>query len=117
MITLRDRNTASLFDPWETLGTKRRRLLDTCWAGVFRTYLLEHLPAAKLTDKFVDSFGRPSNDLHVVLGALVLRQLHDLTDSATVEAIALNIAWHYALDIQQRSPLNRVASFSEHRYR
>jgi len=65
--------------------------------------LLEHLPAAKLADKFADSFGRPSKDLHVVLGALVLQQLHDLTDSATVEAVAFNIAWHYALDIQHTS--------------
>lgn len=103
MITLRDRRTGSLFDPWESLGIKRRKLLDQCWAGVFRNHLLEHLPTAKLADKLTDSYGRPSKDLHVVLGALVLQQLHDLTDTSTVEAIAFNIAWHYALDIQHTS--------------
>ena len=36
----------------------------------------------------------------MVLGALVLQQLHDVTDSETVEAVAFNMAWHYALDIQ-----------------
>ena len=34
------------------------------------------------------------------MGALILQQLHDLTDEQTVEAIALNIAWHDALDIR-----------------
>ena len=68
-----------------------------------RNYLLEHLPAAKLTDKFIDSFGRPSKDLHVVLRAVVLQQLHNLTESATVEPVAFNIARHYALGIQHTS--------------
>jgi hypothetical protein len=103
MITLRDRSTYNLFDPWESLGEKRRKLLDRCWAGVFREHLLKQLPAAKLADKLTESFGRPSKDLHVVLGALVLQQLHDLTDAATVEAVSFNIAWHYALDIQHSS--------------
>jgi hypothetical protein len=31
---------------------------------------------------------------------LILQQLHDLTDQQTTEAVALNIAWHYALDIR-----------------
>jgi len=35
----------------------------------------------------------------MVLGALILQQLHDLTDQQTVEAVALNIQWQYALDI------------------
>jgi hypothetical protein len=31
---------------------------------------------------------------------MILQRLHDLTDEQTLEAIALNIAWHYALDIR-----------------
>lgn len=103
MLTLRDRQTNNLFDPWEHLGAKRRNLLDRCWAAVFREQLLDHLPASTLSGHFLESFGRPSKDLHVVLGALVLQQLHDLTDAETVEAVAFNIAWHYALDIQRIS--------------
>jgi Sec-independent protein translocase protein TatA len=67
---------------------------------VFREYLLEHLPVSELVPHFRDGVGRPSKDLHVALGALVLQQLHDLTDQQTSEAVALNIAWHYALDIR-----------------
>ncbi|MEZ6051992.1 MAG: transposase [Planctomycetaceae bacterium] len=31
---------------------------------------------------------------------MILQQLHDLTDQQTTEAVALNMAWHYALDIR-----------------
>ena len=100
MLTLRDHLSGDLFDPWEYLGPQRRRLLERSWAGVFREYLLEHLPVSDLLPHFRDGVGRPSKDLHVALGALVLQQLHDLTDQQTSEAVALNIAWHYALDIR-----------------
>jgi len=103
MLTIRDHRTGDLFDPWAHLGPHRRRLLDKSWAGVFRDHLLQHVPVKELASRFRDSFGRPSKDLHVVLGALILQQLHDLTDAAAVEAIAFNIAWHYALDIQMES--------------
>lgn len=100
MRTLRDHQSGDLFDPWEYLGPQRRKLLDQGWAGVFREYLLEHLPVKELAAGFRQDFGRPSKDLYVAMGALVLQQLHDLTDRQATEAIALNIAWHYALDIR-----------------
>ena len=103
MLTLRDHRSGGLFDPWEYLGPKRRRLLEQSWAGVFRDYLLNQLPVGELATEFRDDFGRPSKDLYVALGALILQQLHDLTDKQTTEAVALNIAWHYALDIRQES--------------
>ncbi len=99
MLTLRDHQSGVLFDPWECLGRQRRRLLEQSWAGVFRDYLLRHLPLRELAASFRDDFGRPSKDLSVALGALILQQLHDLTDQQTTEAVALNIAWHYALDV------------------
>jgi hypothetical protein len=100
MLTRRDHQSRELFDPWEHLGPKRRRLLEQSWAGVFRGYLLEHLPVKELAIGFCDGRGRPSKDLSVALGALILQQLHDLTDQQTTEAVALNLAWHYALDIR-----------------
>jgi hypothetical protein len=100
MLTLRDHQTPDLFDPWAYLGDKRRQLLEHSWAGVFRSYLLQHLPVAQLAPHFRHAFGRPGKDLYAALGALILQQLHDLTDAQTVEAVALHLGWQYALDIR-----------------
>jgi hypothetical protein len=103
MLTIRDHYTEDLFDPWEHLGPKRRRLLERGWAGVFRKHLLHHLPIEQLMAHFRPHTGRPTKDLYVSLGALILQQLHDLTDAAAVEALAFNITWHYALDVRDES--------------
>ena len=100
MITLRDRRTGDLFDRRSELGEKRRRLLDRSWAGVFRDHLLDDLPIEELLPHFDERAGRPSKDLHIVIGVLLLQQLHDLSDAATVEALAFNMAWHHALDVR-----------------
>jgi len=103
MFTLRDRRTGDLFDRWSDLGEKRRRLLERSWAGVFRDHLLVELPVDELRRHLDDRLGRPSKDLHVVIGVLLLQQLHDLSDAATVEALAFNMAWHYALDVRSEA--------------
>jgi len=103
MFTLRDRRTGDLFDRWSDLGEKRRRLLERSWAGVFRKHLLEDLPVDELSHHLDDRLGRPSKDLHVVIGVLILQQLHDLSDRATVEALAFNMTWHYALGVHSES--------------
>ena len=103
MLTLRDHDSAAPSDLRIQLGAKRKQLLDRSWAGVFRDYLLLELPVGELAPHFSKDFGRPSKDLHVVLGALLLQQLHDLTDAQTVEAIAFNIAWQYALDVRSEA--------------
>jgi hypothetical protein len=100
MITLRDRRTSDLFERWSEMGQKRRLLLDRSWAGVFRDHLLDDLPVDELVGHFDDRMGRPSKDLHIVIGVLLLQQRHDLSDAATVEALAFNMAWHHALDVR-----------------
>lgn len=103
MFTIRDRLTGELFDRWSGMSRKRRALLERSWASVFRKHLLDELPVQELAKGLTERVGRPSKDLHVVLGALILQQMFDLTDKSTVEALAFNLAWHYALDIRSES--------------
>ena len=35
MIYTKDHKTVSLFDPWEHLGPKRRKLMEESWGGLF----------------------------------------------------------------------------------
>lgn len=103
MITLRDRWTGDLFDRWSEPGERRRRLLNRPWAEVFRSHLLDNLPIDGLLPHVDERMGRPSKDLHIVISVLLLQQLHDLSDAATVEASAFNMAWHHALDVRSEA--------------
>lgn len=100
MLTIRDHVTADLFEISDHFSKPKRQALERSWAGVFRDHLLKHLPVAELASNFSATQGRPSKDLHAVLGALILQQLHDLSDAATVEAYAFNQLWHHALNIR-----------------
>ncbi len=103
MIHTRDHKTAYIFDPWHFLGEKRRKLMDTSWAALFREHILCELPVSKVAPFFSDTFGRPTKELYTALGVLLLQQIHDLTDEETVSQLAFNLQWHYALDIVDES--------------
>jgi len=103
MIRTRDPRQPPLMDPWGHLGPKRRQLLENSWAGLFRQEILSELPVKQLALRFRADYGRPTKELHTVLGVLVLQQMHDLTDLETVNQLAFNQQWHYALDIPSES--------------
>jgi hypothetical protein len=103
MIHSRDHKTPYLIDPWNYLGPKRRKLLDDSWAGLFREHILSELPVHKIASCYTDGFGRPTKEIFAALGALILQQMHDLTDEETVSQFSFNLQWHYALDIPGES--------------
>jgi len=99
MIHTKDHSTGYLFDPWDHLGPKRRKLLEQSWAGLFREHILQELPVNKIAPYFTEGFGRPTKELYMALGVIVLQQSLDLTDDETISQLAFNEQWHYALDI------------------
>ena len=103
MIHIKDHKQQQLFDPWAYLSPKRRKMLDDDWPGLFRQHLLDHLPVEQAAAHFCEDNGRPSKELHTVLGVLLLQQAMDLSDRAAVEQLSFNIQWHYALNISEES--------------
>jgi len=103
MIHIKNHKQKDLFDPWAFLGPKRRQLLDQSWAGLFQKELLSELPVSKVASFFTDGFGRPTKELYTALGALLLQQAHDLTNEETMNQVAFNTQWHYALNITEES--------------
>ena len=99
MINIKDHKTGYLWDQWEHLGPKRRILLQESWAGLFQEHVLPHLPVEHVFPFFSETIGRPTKELYAMLGVLVLQQLHDMTDNETIQQLAFNIQWHYALNI------------------
>src|SRR3954452_20071388 len=106
MLTRRDHATGDLFDRWRHLGPRRRAMLDSSWAGEFRRRVLPHLALPELRAAFCAGHGRPGKDLAVTIGVLVLQQMPDLTDAATLEALAVSEQWRLALDARGESDVN-----------
>jgi len=103
MIHIKDHKQTDIFDPWSYLSPKRRDMLGRSWAGLFKEHLLCELPVNKLAPFFNDAFGRPTKELHTALGVLILQENFDFTDEETVNQLAFNIQWHYALNIPEES--------------
>jgi hypothetical protein len=103
MFHARDRKTGSLFDKWAYMGPKRRKLLDDSWAGLFRREILPELPVEKLAPAFHEVNGRPTKEMYTTLGALIFQQMLDLNDEETIEQLAFNVMWHFALDLDGES--------------
>ena len=73
-------------------------ILENSWAGTFRAYILPNLPFGKLAQHYSQDIGRSTKDMVTSMGAMVLQQIFDLTDSETREHLAFNQQWHYALE-------------------
>ena len=103
MFYTKDHKTLNMFDPLEHLGPKRRKLLEGSWAHLFREEILTDLPVHELTVRYSEFHGRPTKELHAMLGLMILQQMHDLTDDDAVDQFTFNKKWHYALNITGES--------------
>jgi hypothetical protein len=103
MIQIKDHKMGYIFDPWDYLGPKRRKLMEESWSGMFRQEILNELPVNEIASAFSDLYGRPTKELYMALGILVLQQMQDLTDEETSQQVAFNLQWHYALDITEET--------------
>ncbi len=103
MIRIKDHKQQHLFDPWRYLSPKRRRMLEEGWPGLFRQHLLGELPIDRLKPFFTEAIGRPTKELHTLLGVMLFQQTMDLNDAEAVDQLAYNIQWHYALNITEES--------------
>ena len=90
-----------LFDSRVSVNDRKKKKIDTSWAAVFQKDILPVLIG--MEDQFSGFFhptqGRPNHDVAVMLGALLLKHLLDLTDEMTVENFNFHVLWHQALDL------------------
>ena len=79
MIYTKDHKTVNIFDPFDYLGPKRKRLIENSWAKIFRDEILPELPVNKLQPFYHSSRGAPTKELYAMLGLMILQQMHDFT--------------------------------------
>lgn len=95
VIDINDHEQIQLNAPCVFLNKERRELLDQSWAGFFKDELLHELFHCGCF------FSRPFNELHTVLGTLILQQVFDLTDEQTVFNLAFDHQWQYSLNVRE----------------
>lgn len=86
-------------ESWQGFLSHRKiSILKKTWAHTFLTDILPNLPVEELAKHYSENLGRPTKDLTTSLGVALLQQIFNLTDEATLDALAFNQQWHYALD-------------------
>lgn len=90
-----------LFDPFEgmipPLGLDR---IHKGWQGIFRTLLLELMPARRLGKHFNPTMGRPTKELYSVAGLLFLQEFQNWTIPEAVEAYLFRTDVQFALNLE-----------------
>ncbi len=91
-----------LFDAGGLLSAKQRDECEKSWAGPFRQKCLPILK--KIEEEFADLFdpkmGRPNRPVALTVGTLILKEMRDLTDEETVEALDFDARWWYAFELE-----------------
>lgn len=105
-----------LFDPYEglipPLGMERIR---SGWQGVFRSTLLELMPAKKLAKHFDPVMGRPTKELYSVAGLLFLQEFQNWTIAQAVESYLFRTDVQFALNLEPG--LDQMCERTLERYR
>ena len=90
-----------LFDPFEgmisPLGLQR---IHHGWQGIFRTALLELMPARQLAKHFSATIGRPTKELYSVAGLLFLQEFQNWTIPDAVDAYLFRTDIQFALNLE-----------------
>ncbi|MFH1983784.1 MAG: hypothetical protein ABIL58_18240 [Pseudomonadota bacterium] len=77
MLRANGRKQRHLFDPWQFMSPKRRKMLDEDWPGFFRQYIIDLLPVEKLSLAFPHHMGRPTKELHTVAPLLMKKNEYE----------------------------------------
>lgn len=101
MKTIRNPSERRLIDPFEgVISQTGWKQIENGWQSLFRQVLLEQMPVAQVCSKMSDSEGRPSVELHSIIGLLLIRELYGWTVPQTHEAILFRSDIQYALNLE-----------------
>jgi hypothetical protein len=76
------------------------KMMRNDWQHVFRTALLELMPAGELGEHFHPFLGCLTKELYGMAGAIFLKEYFHLTIGQAVERCVLDVGWQYALNIE-----------------
>ena len=101
MKTIRKPSQQRLFDPFEgVIGSAGWKLIQNGWQCLFREVILEQMPVEKIGQQLSEDAGRPTVELHAILGLLLIRDFQGWTVPQTHEALLFRADIQYALNLE-----------------
>ena len=94
----------SLFDPLNTLTEREKKFLDKSWAKYFAEFIFPKIDEIPYAVLYSDKDSRPNTPVNVQIGALLIKELTNLSDDELLESLMFDIRFQYAL---------HTASFAE----
>ena len=89
----------SLFQVSNLLSDEKRQRLERDWPGQFRDHALPLIDEENFRDLYCADNGRPNKPVRTVVGALVLKDMFDLTDEDALYRVDFDLGWQVALDV------------------
>ena len=88
----------SFFDSFEQLSERKKRIVLNSYAKYFSDHIYPKINAEIFRELYSDNdASRPSVPIKFVVGALLIKEINDLTDDETVETIHCDVRAQYAL--------------------
>jgi hypothetical protein len=101
MKTILEPSQQRLFDPFEgVIGETGRKHIENGWQSLFREVLLEQMPVNKVSKDLSSTAGRPTFELHAIIGLLLIRDFQGWTVPQTHEAVLFRSDIQYALNLE-----------------
>ena len=87
----------SLFDCFNVLTPREQKVLLNSWAKVFAEEVFPTIDEERFSVLYSDKASRPNTPVNVIIGALILKELLNLSDDEVVESLMMDFRFRYAL--------------------
>lgn len=87
----------SLWDSFESLTERERKFLDKSWAKYFAEYIFPKIDEQPYSVLYSAKDSRPNTPVNIQIGALLLKELTNLSDEEILTSLMFDIRFQYAL--------------------
>ena len=87
----------SLFDSFNALTPREQNVLENSWAKVFADEVFPTIDEERFSVLYSDKASRPNTPVNIIIGALILKELLNLSDDEVVESLMMDFRFRYAL--------------------
>ena len=98
----------SMFDATTNLTPREIKMLDKSWAKYFAENIFPAIDEEPFRVLYSDRPSRHNTPVNVIIGALIIKEIFQLTDEEIVETLPFDIRYQYALHTTsfEEQPLN-----------